>query len=105
MSLKDKRDFVIVKKEELLLIKNKETKYEVIKEIEKVLKEIYNITVLNKDKIELIEMYLEKSSFEENYVELDNNIQKAYNTLRKAKRLIDELYLHNRLYMFLRQRM
>ena len=50
MSLKDKRDFVIVKKEELLSIKNKETKYEVIKEIEKVLKEIYNITVLNKDK-------------------------------------------------------
>lgn len=96
MSLKDKRDFVIVKKEELLSIKNKETKYEVIKEIEKVLKEIYNITVLNKDKIELIEMYLEKSSFEENYVELDNNIQKAYNTLRKAKRLIDELFLHNR---------
>ena len=45
MSLKDKRDFVIVKKEELLSIKNKETKYEVIKEIEKVLKVAANLGI------------------------------------------------------------
>lgn len=95
MSLKDKRDLVIEKKAKLDNIINSEEKYELIKEITILLKDIYNTTGLYKDKIELIEIYFIKSSFEKNYEVLDDPIQNAFNTLRKAKRLVDELFLHN----------
>ena len=96
MTLKEKRDLVILKQEELKKNDiNNEEKYQLIIEITNLLKEIYNNTGLFKDKIELINTYLLKSQFEEQNMVDDNYIQKAFNTIRKAKRLVDELILHN----------
>ena len=96
MTLKEKRDLVILKQEELKKNDiNNEEKYQLIIEITNLLKEIYNNTGLFKDKIELINTYLLKSQFEEQNMADDNYIQKAFNTIRKAKRLVDELILHN----------
>lgn len=96
MTLKEKRDLVILKQEELKKNDiNNEEKYQLIVEITNLLKEIYNNTGLFKDKIELINTYLLKSQFEEQNMADDNYIQKAFNTIRKAKRLVDELILHN----------
>lgn len=96
MTLKEKRDLVISKQEELnKLEENDQNKYQLIIDITSLMKEIYNNTGLFKDKIELINMYLYKAHYEERYLDDDNKVQKAFNTIRKAKRLVDELILHN----------
>lgn len=96
MTLKEKRDLIILNKQKLKEFEtNNNDKYELIIEITNLLKEVYNNTGLLKDKIELINMLLDKADYEEFYLDDENNIQKAFNTTRKAKRLVDELVLHN----------
>ena len=96
MTLKEKRDLIILNKKNLKEFNsNNNEKYELIIKITNLLKEVYNNTGLLKDKIELINMLLDKADYEEFYLIDENNIQKAFNTTRKAKRLVDELVLHN----------